>query len=273
MVVEEVAPSSRGGGDLLYRETAHHRSSPRFPCGPGYRGPPESPINSVWWPRVRIQPALRPELAAQGPTDKGLSSTRASRTESPVGSTASPVRCSPTKQASGFGRPPATLLQEEGRARHRDALEPPRPSTSHIPAPSDGRGRPWSAALLGSCWPGMRRPRRLLLEGSATAQAFLRPDRGPSLRDHCWTPSPGGSQSLGPPPPTGMPRPTARVRFPSPTRRGFRRAGPRVSGCEEGARPCGTSPAPPRVQPDFLRRRAPGTSSLSPRDRPQSVCS
>lgn len=44
-----------------------------------------------------------------------------------------------------------------------------------------------------------------------------------------------------------------------------------ASGCEERARPCGTSPAPPHAQPDFLRRRAPGTRGQSPRDPPQSM--
>lgn len=33
---------------------------------------------------------------------------------------------------------------------------------------------------------------------------------------------------------------------------------------KERGGPCGTSPAPPRAQPDFLRRRAPGTPGQSP---------
>ncbi|KAL6069640.1 hypothetical protein STEG23_018728 [Scotinomys teguina] len=47
------------------------------------------------------------------------------------------------------------------------------------------------------------------------------------------------------------------MRFPFSALLGFRRVGPGASGCYEGALPCGTSPAPPSKQPDFLQRRAP----------------
>lgn len=131
-------------------------------------------------------------------------------------------------------------------------------------------------ARLGSRWPRMNGSGRGLLRRSATARDVLLSDLGLRLRDHFWTvlkspplPKPGASspgregtahhpRGLHPAPP--------RLRFPSPppARLGFRRAGPGASGCSEGTRPFGTSPAPPGAQPDFLQRRAPRTHDQSP---------
>lgn len=77
-------------------------------------------------------------------TDKGSSFTPASRTESPVEFTTSPVRCSPTKQVSGFVWPPPTLPPPPipGGGNHRALQLPTFPLSFE-----DGRG-PYSPARL-----------------------------------------------------------------------------------------------------------------------------
>lgn len=193
--------------------------------------------------------------------------------------TTSTVRCSPTKLVSGFVRPPPTPPPPGGNHR---ALQLPTFPLSLGPAGT----AVVRTARLGSRWPRMNGPRRRLLRGSAIARDFLLSDRGLRLRDHFWTvpksrqlPKPEAS-SLGRADtahqPRGLRPAPPRLRFPSPSRLGFRRAGPGASGCNEGTRPCGTSPAPPGAQPDFLQRRAPGTPDQSPgrqsdvRDRPRA---
>lgn len=251
VVVEAVAPSSAGGTICL----------PHRVLLPLLAQVTEAPvaarlgssINLPWWP----------ELEAQGLTDKGLlSSTPASRTESPVEFTTSPLRCSPTKQVSGFARPPATHPGEEGTIAPfnfpRSRSFPPVRSPVSLPLAQDERTRKAPAAG--------KRDRAGLPAGPTAA-----PDCGiifwtdPKSRQLLkpGASSPGQDRhrpSAARPPP--HPAPHA-LPFPRPPRIPTG-AGPGASGCSEGARPCGTIPAPPGAQPDvFLQRRAPGTPSQS----------
>lgn len=193
------------------------------------------------------------------------------------------MRCSPTKQDSDIERPPRNTSPRGGKG-----------AAQKLPGTAAPFNFPHSRSFRRAGAAVVRSSARLLLAGDertleATAAgkrdraglSAVRPRFKPagSFLDpkSRQLPKLGGPRfQQGTPRPRAArppPRPATRVRFPSPACRGFRRAGPGASGCEERARPCGTSPAPPRAQPDFLRRRVSGTPSPSTRDRPQSVSS
>lgn len=164
-----------------------------------------------------------------------------------------PLQCGVHPQ----NRPPATHLQEEGGARRRVAQDPPHPSASHIPVSPD---RLAEAAVVRS---SARLP---------PAQAERTPEASQTAGSLLGGPHVPSAPAARPPP-----RPAAPMRFPSPARRGFRRAGPGASGgCEEGARqalrdqpgaaplttrlPAAWGPGDPRPESDA-------------HDRSQSACS
>lgn len=125
--------------------------------------------------------------------------------ESPVGSTASPVRCSPTKQASGFSR------RREGRGTetpwNRRALQLP----TFPLLPTGVRVGVGGGVQLSSARLLLARDERTPEETAARKRdrAGLRPTAVPACGIIPGFPSPSSSQSLGPvaparhAPPTG----------------------------------------------------------------------